>query len=133
MDENLKNLKISHEHLIVLGMLTGTDFNYGGIKGIGPKTALKLVSEYPSDFDSLFEKVKWDDSFNFGWREVFEIFEKIEVTEDYRLEWKKPSKERMMHILVDEHDFSRERVEKTADEITDFYEKNSQEGLKKWF
>ena len=34
--------------LILLGLLVGTDYNPKGIKGIGPKTALKLVKQYPS-------------------------------------------------------------------------------------
>ena len=37
LDENLANLGMDNEQLIALAMLVGTDYNVGGIKGIGPK------------------------------------------------------------------------------------------------
>ena len=43
MAENLNTLGIDQDQLIALAMLVGTDYNKGGIKGIGPKNALKLV------------------------------------------------------------------------------------------
>src|SRR5437879_13456858 len=42
----LESLQLSREQLVDLGILIGTDFNPDGFKGIGPKTALKLVREY---------------------------------------------------------------------------------------
>src|SRR3989440_12078856 len=47
LSENLALLGISREQLVDLAILVGTDFNQG-VKGIGPKTALKLVREYNS-------------------------------------------------------------------------------------
>ncbi|MCW3979653.1 MAG: flap endonuclease-1, partial [Candidatus Bathyarchaeota archaeon] len=44
----LKELELSREQLIDVGILVGTDFNPKGIKGIGPKTALKLIREHGS-------------------------------------------------------------------------------------
>jgi len=41
-----KELGINEEQIILLGILIGTDFNPGGIKGVGPKTALKLVKQH---------------------------------------------------------------------------------------
>ncbi len=38
----LEGLNISRDNLIEMSILIGTDFN-DGIKGIGPKTALKIV------------------------------------------------------------------------------------------
>src|SRR2546429_7794984 len=43
----LAHYNITREQLIDLAILIGTDFNEG-IKGIGPKKALKLVSEFGS-------------------------------------------------------------------------------------
>src|SRR3989338_165864 len=59
--ENLNNLGIDNDQLIALSMLVGTDYNINGIKGIGPKNALKLVKQYGKNFDSLFKEVKWGD------------------------------------------------------------------------
>ena len=44
--EPVLGLEAAAASLIALAMLIGTDFNIGGIKGIGPKNALKLVIKY---------------------------------------------------------------------------------------
>ncbi|MBI2139523.1 flap endonuclease-1, partial [Candidatus Woesearchaeota archaeon] len=41
LKENLRHLGITHDQLIALCMLVGTDYS-PGVKGIGPKTALKM-------------------------------------------------------------------------------------------
>ncbi len=41
----MRTLSITHAQLIDLGIFVGTDFN-DGVKGIGPKKALKLVQQY---------------------------------------------------------------------------------------
>ena len=45
LDNVLNTLGMDNDQLIVLGMLVGTDFNIGGIKGIGPKNGVKLVKK----------------------------------------------------------------------------------------
>src|SRR5437867_4985110 len=47
LSENLALLGITREQLLDLAILVGTDFNQG-VKGIGPKKALKLIHEYVS-------------------------------------------------------------------------------------
>ena len=47
LSDNLKKLKINQFQLIDLAILIGTDY-FPGIKGIGPKTALKLLKKYGS-------------------------------------------------------------------------------------
>jgi flap endonuclease-1 len=56
LNDNLKELEMTQDQLIVLAILVGTDYNYGGVKGIGPKKALILMKKHGSDFDSLFAK-----------------------------------------------------------------------------
>ncbi len=41
-------LGLTQDQLIDLGILVGTDYNPDGIKGIGPKTAIKLLEEFGS-------------------------------------------------------------------------------------
>jgi flap endonuclease-1 len=106
----LKELELSQEQLIALSMLVGTDYNVGGIKGIGPKNALKLVKEYKSDLPGLFAKVKWSDHFSNQWDEVFYLFKNVETTDDYVLHWNAPDKDAIVRMLVEEHDFSEDRV-----------------------
>ncbi len=70
------NLK--REELIILGLLIGTDFNIGGIKGLGPKKGLKLLEKYKSEehegFEDLFQEIKWSEHFDVDWKEVYDLF-----------------------------------------------------------
>ena len=117
LSQNLNTLGIDHNQLIALAMIIGTDYNPGGIKGIGPKNALKLVKQHKSDFDSLFVEVKWNDFFDFEWTEVYYLIKKIPTTDDYELRWKDIDYEAILSLLVDEHDFSAERVKSALEKL----------------
>ncbi|MCK4713991.1 MAG: flap endonuclease-1, partial [Candidatus Aenigmarchaeota archaeon] len=56
MIDTLSDLSINHDQLICIGMLVGTDYNPGGIKGIGPKKALELVKEKKT-FENVMEGI----------------------------------------------------------------------------
>lgn len=123
----LKNLGLSQDQLIALGILTGTDYNPGGIYGIGPKKALKLVKEH-KDMGKMFKELNAD----FDWEEIFKIFKGMPVEKKYRLEWNMPDEEAIKKILVDRHEFSLERVENTLKKFGQQKEKQKQSGLDKW-
>ena len=106
----LAELDISQEQLIILGVLVGTDYNYGGIKGIGPKKALALIKKYGNDYESTFKEAKWDENFDYAWQDVFDTIKNMKVSDDYKLKWEPVSKEKLFKVLVEEHDFSNERV-----------------------
>ena len=133
LDENLKHLGISQDQLIALAMLIGTDYNAGGIKGIGPRTALKLVKKYENNFDLLFTETKWHDFFEFGWKEVFGLIKNAETNKNYELKWSEADENRIMKMLVDEHDFSEERVKTFIDKIKNVKQKSGQKGLGEFF
>ncbi|MFC1690941.1 flap endonuclease-1 [Nanoarchaeota archaeon] len=133
LSENLNNLSIDHTQLIALGMLVGTDFNIGGIKGVGPVNALKLVKKHGADLDALFKEVKWDDHFDFPWTEVYYTITKMPVTNDYDLVWKPMNNDRVKEILCSEHDFSTTRIEDSIENIEKEKSKNSQKGLGEFF
>ncbi|RMF56207.1 flap endonuclease-1 [Candidatus Woesearchaeota archaeon] len=133
LDENLNNLGIDSDQLIALAMLVGTDFNPGGIRGIGPKNALKLVKEHKKDFNKLFSHVKWDDYISASWEEIFSIFKEMPVSEDYSLEWSEPDTEKIIKILVDKHDFSEERVNNTLSKLKKKSFDKAQKGLNDFF
>jgi len=130
LDKTLETNEISQDQLIVIAMLCGTDFNIGGIKGIGPKKGLALVKKHNQNFEKLFEEVEWTNTFDFSWKEVFDIFKKIPIKEDYELEWTKISEEKIIDILVEKHEFSKERIEKFIQEII---KQNQQKGLSDFF
>ena len=131
--ENLNNLGIDQNQLIALAMLIGTDYNPGGIKGVGPKNALKLVKWHKTDFDALFKEVKWDDFFDFGWEEVFYLIKKIPVTDNYTIEWQGIAIENIKKLLVDEHNFSEERVDSTLEKLNNCLPGKKQKGLSEFF
>ena len=109
--ENLNHLGIDQNQLIALSMLVGTDYNVGGIMGIGPKNALKLVQKHGTEFDALFREVKWSDYFDFEWTEVYYTIKKIPTTEEYKLDFVEPDIEKLRELLVEKHDFSNERID----------------------
>ena len=45
LEKVLNTLQINHEQLICLGILCGTDYNPGGVRGIGQKKALEIVKK----------------------------------------------------------------------------------------
>lgn len=131
--ENLNHLGIDQNQLITLAMLIGTDYNPGGIKGIGPKNALKLVKKYGSDFNSLFKEVKWKEFFDFDWEEVYYLIKKMPTTNDYELKWGNINIVEIKQLLVEEHDFSEERISKTLEKMAKKEEIKNQKGLGEFF
>jgi flap endonuclease-1 len=133
LSETLNHLKITNDQLIILGILVGTDFNIGGIKGIGPQKALKLVREYGSDFDKLFESVSWDDSFDYSYKEVFKIFKEQPDVKNLNLEFNEIDEEKLMTFLVEECEFSESNVSKKIKSLEKNKIKGQQKGLGDFF
>lgn len=109
----MEALELDQDQLIILGILIGTDFNPGGIKGIGPKKALDLVQS-GKKFELIFNDLKPD----FDWKEIFNVFKNIETTDDYNMDFTEADEERIRKILIDKHDFSEQRVESTLGRIS---------------
>ncbi len=130
LDSTLNSLGIDNDQLIALAMLVGTDFNIGGIKGIGPKKGIKLVIEHGKDFDSLFREAGWKEHFDFPWKEVFDIIKHMPTTDKYELEWENVKKDEVISLLVSKHEFSKDRVLSSLDRIA---KENKQKGLDAWF
>ena len=113
----LAELELNQEQLIILGVLVGTDYNLGGIKGIGPKKALTLIKKYKEDYDGMFKEAKWEEQFDFSWKDVFDTIKNMKVSDDYSLNWREVNKEKVIEILVENHDFSRERIENSLKKL----------------
>lgn len=132
LEENLKHLEFNRDQLIAMAMLIGTDFNVGGIKGIGPKKGYKLVKEHKMDFEVLFKQVEWDNFFDIAWEEVFNLIKNMPVDEKYVLEWGEVNKKAIIDLLVEKHDFSKERVEMKIQNLIKEQKKRKQTGLGEW-
>ncbi|MBN1544718.1 flap endonuclease-1 [Candidatus Woesearchaeota archaeon] len=133
LEPNLKNLGLTQDQLIVLGILVGTDYNVGGIKGIGPKKAIEMVKRRGQDFDALFRDMKWDDHFSYSWKDVFRLFKEMPVNDDYVLDWKALDRDKVVQVLCGKHDFSRERVDDALDKLEAEQSRISQKGLGEFF
>ncbi|MFX0035307.1 MAG: flap endonuclease-1 [Candidatus Hermodarchaeota archaeon] len=117
----LDYLGISREQLIEMGILIGTDF-FPGIKGIGQKTALDLIKKYNTIEEIVKNEVK------VGGKEIIidldlvneikNIFSHPNVKKDYKIP--KPSKidfERLEELLIEQHNFSKKRVENALERL----------------
>lgn len=117
LSDNLNNLGIDKDQLIAMALLTGTDFNNGGIPGIGPHKALKLIKTHKKDFETLFKNVEWEEHFEYAWKDVFEIFTKIPTTDKYNKTCKEPDREKIEKIMFEKHEFSEDRIKKLLDKM----------------
>jgi flap endonuclease-1 len=130
LSEVLSKNGITREQLIDIGILLGTDFNPDGFEGIGPATALKLLKKY-----SKIENIpQLNGKINFDPNEIREIFLNPDVStrDDLDLRQKEPDVEALRRFLVDEHDFSRERIDAALQRL-DARKKVESQSLEQWF
>ena len=128
----LKECGITYEQLVDVGILIGTDFNPDGIKGLGPKTALKLVKEHGS-LEQALPHVK-NAEFPVEPQRIREIFLRPRVTDDYKLEWRNADVEGVVDFIVRNRDFSEDRVRKALERMQKgMTEQKRGTTLEKWF
>lgn len=132
LEETLNSLGVNREQLVCLGILVGTDFN-DGVLGIGPKKALKIVKEY-KDKNAIKEHIKTKFNFELDFfDEILDLFLKPKF-QDAKLVWTPPNIDKLENILVKNHDFSLERIEKSISNLEKITkEKNAQSKLDRWF
>jgi flap endonuclease-1 len=128
----LKSCGITYEQLIDIGILIGTDFNPDGIKGLGPKTALKLIKQHGT-LENALPHIK-NAEFPAEPQRIRDIFLHPKVTDNYKLEWKEPNAEGIVDFLVREKDFSEDRVRKALEKMrAGAKELKGKTTLEKWF
>ncbi len=132
LDHVLEALEITREQLIDVAILVGTDFNPEGVKGVGPKTALKLIKKYGSIEEAM--PLLQGAEFPVEPKRIREIFLNPKVTDNYKLEWKAPNIDGVVDFLCREKDFSEDRVRKTLKRMTEgIKEAKSKTTLETWF
>ncbi len=132
LEQVLKELNITHEQLIDIGILIGTDFNPEGIKGIGPKSALKLIKTHGS-LEAALPAIK-NAEFPVDPAEIREIFLHPNVTDNYRLMWKEADVNGVVDFLCGERDFSESRVRKALNKAIEGMRKaRAKRTLDAWF
>lgn len=127
LQDNLKRLGITREQLVDIAILVGTDYNEG-IRGVGAKKALKYIKTYGDVFRALRALKASIDNVE----EIREFYLNPPVTDDYEISFGKPDIEGVIEFLCEEHDFSRDRVEKAVEKIAENLAA-SQMTLDRWF
>lgn len=128
-DSVLREIGLTHEQLVDVGILIGTDFNPGGFPGIGPKIALKLIKEN-GKLENI-EKIK-DLLPKVPYQEIRNIFLKPEVPKVEKIEFGDVSREKVLDFLCVDKSFSTDRVSSTLDKLQKAVANRSQ-SLEQWF
>jgi flap endonuclease-1 len=125
----LESLGINLEQLICIGILSGTDYNSGGVKGIGPKKALKLVKEQ-GGCEKVFEFLKNEGKYavNFDWKEVYSLILNPDVDKECKIDFPKIDLGEIKKILL-EHDFSEDRINNQLEKLRVIEENKKQKTL----
>ena len=120
---------ISREQLVDIAVLIGTDFN-DGIKGFGPKKSLKLLQEKGSLENALASVPELTSQLSFEeLSQVRNIFLEPNITKEYSLQWSNPDASAVIHLLCDEHQFSKTRVEPLIENFSSLHQPTKQKNL----
>ncbi|GAA6060447.1 hypothetical protein JCM10212_000040 [Sporobolomyces blumeae] len=120
LDNVLEGLELTMDKFIDMCMLCGCDY-LEPIKGVGAKTALKLVKEHDSMDDILAHLAKGKNAppEDWPWAEAKELFLKpsVKPAKEIELKWEEPNVEGLVEFLVRDKGFSEDRVRKGADKL----------------
>ena len=117
LEQLLKSLEVSREQLVDLAILVGTDFNQG-IKGVGPKTALKLIKRYRTLEDLPPE---YPGQLPPETQQIRDLFLNPPVTNDYDLKFTGLNEDGLKQFLCAERGFSSDRVDLAVKRMREFY------------
>ncbi|KZT73878.1 PIN domain-like protein [Daedalea quercina L-15889] len=154
LDKALEGLEMNMSQFIELCIFLGCDY-LEPIKGIGPKSAMKLLREHGSlgaVIEHLREKAaakeeatKDEDGKKkkggivipeeWPWEEAKKFFEHPDVTpaKDIEVEWKNPDVDGLVQFLVTEKGFNEDRVRKGAEKLSKFLNVKQQGRLDGFF
>lgn len=121
--------RIDRRQLIAIGILVGTDYN-DGVKGIGPKRALKIAKKYENIEEIVKSEI--DDEFEVDPIAVENLFLKPKVIDDYEIAWKDPDPDQIKEFLCEQHDFSESRINSGIEKLEKGANEREQESLEKW-
>ena len=125
-------MNINREQLICLAILVGTDYNVGGVKGLGQKRALEIVQKFENPVE-IFEYVKKSDRYeiNFDWQEIFQIFHEY-TSQIENIDFPTTNYPKVKEILLNK-DFSEARIDSGLDKLRENETSKKQKGLHEFF
>jgi len=104
--EVFTSLGITREQMIVMAMLMGTDFNEG-VDTFGPKRSLDLVKK--EKIEDIISKHNLPQN-------VYDFFLNPPHHEE-KIESKELQPDKILKMMVDDHEFSQERIQKVIDTL----------------
>lgn len=133
----LETLDITREQLVEMSILIGMDF-FPGIKGIGQHTALDLIKKHGSIENIIKNKVsvgkKEIDIEIEQLEQIKTIFLEPDVSKDYlKPKWKKIRYEKVEELLIEVHNFSKQRVHNALDRLKKLDSSSVQVSLDNFF
>ena len=136
LEKVLNRLSIDLDQFICLGILVGTDYNPKGIPRVGQKKALQIVQEHKQPF-LIFESVKdqiekLPEEDKFDWKEIFSLFKNQKYSNE-EIIFPKINEDKIREILIERHNFSKDRIEKQIEKLKDIEKAKKQKGLSEWF
>jgi|TARA_B100001971_G_C18132094_1_gene505407 flap endonuclease-1 len=130
LKQTLNHLEINQEQLICLGILSGTDYNPGGVKGLGPKKSLKLVKEYKTK-EKIFQALEQDEKLkekyqvDFDWQKIYDEINQPNIQPNLEINFPKLNKDKIKEILIS-REFSEKRIDSQLDKLEKL-EKNKEQ------
>ncbi|MGD0424285.1 MAG: flap endonuclease-1 [Candidatus Bathyarchaeia archaeon] len=128
LQKMLTALQITLEQLIDLAILVGTDFN-AGVRGIGPKTALKLIQKHGA-LENLPTETK--EKLPPDFQEIRTLFSHPEVTNEYDLHFSPIDEKELVQFLCGERGFAKDKVKVVVQRMRLFNSRESSK-LSSWF
>lgn len=129
-EDVLNKLQIDQEQLICLAILVGTDYNPGGVRGIGQKRALEIVQreKYPV---KIFEYIAGSEKYrlDFDWQAVFRQFKEFKPESMDKIIFNKADKDKIKDLLVNEYEFTTERIDSALEKLDSIEQSKKQKGL----
>lgn len=124
-------LEIDKDQLICLAILVGTDYNPGGVKGLGQKKALEIVQKYKYPIE-IFKQIQKKFNFVFDWQEIFKQFHEYKSSYIEQIQFKPINEKKIKQILI-AHDFSEKRIDSGLQKLKKTTENKKQKGLADFF
>jgi len=119
---------LTRAQLVDIALLVGTDFNEG-VRGIGPKKALKFIKEY-GDLEGVMaaKAVAVEDHGT-----LRRIFLEPQVTDDFQIRWGDMVATDIKAFLCGERDFSEGRVDAILGKMANVRDSRAQRSLDQFF
>lgn len=125
----LNRLQINKDQLIALAILVGTDYNPGGVRGLGQKRAIEIVQKYKYPVE-IFKHIDMSKKYEmtFDWQEIFKLFHEYNSNQTEEIEFKKFDEKKVKEFLL-KREFSENRIDSGIQKLNKIEEQKKQKGL----